>query len=243
MSEISRTVRTVYIEPIAANDVKGLSRAAGFLTAEELQRAAKYRIEASRRTFITCRALLRMQLSQMTDVAPRHWHFTVNSYGRPEIIEPTPFRHIRFNVSHTDGLIMCAFSDTLDVGVDAERIQQPHLDIVDRFFARSERVAFRRTAEAQLARTFFKYWTLKEAYVKARGYGLSIALDSFAIDICENGEIRLEIDEHLDPRRHRWIFRSMQPTETHVTALCIDGSGDGEVNIFEEWAELGDTQA
>jgi 4'-phosphopantetheinyl transferase len=132
---------------------------------------------------------------------------------------------------------MCAVSDSCDLGVDTEQIREPYLDIVERFFALPEKVAFYRAESDERAPLFFKYWTLKEAYTKARGCGLSIALDSFAIAISDKG-IRLEVAEHLDPRAQDWTFWSAHPTKTHVAAICADG-GAGEVRVQEAWVPSG----
>jgi 4'-phosphopantetheinyl transferase len=235
VSDTSCPIHIVYAKPVPTRQV---SRVSGLLTDRELQRAAFFRTEDDRRLFVTCRALLRTRLSEVVDVAPADWRFTTNCYGRPEIAEPVRFRHLRFNVSHCQGLVVCALSHGPDVGVDAEMIQEPDLDVIDLFFSPSEAAAIKRSDSAHLPYAFFRQWTLKESYIKARGIGLSLALNSFAIDIGTDGSIELRIEDRADAESKRWEFRSMQPLPTHVASICVGARNGMNVSILESWADM-----
>ena len=91
---------------------------------------------------------------------------------------------LRFNLSHTDGLIACAVTIGREVGVDVEHIQRrlTH-DVAGRFFAPREVDDLKALPEDEQQRVFFDYWTLKEAYIKARGFGLALPLGDFAFTL------------------------------------------------------------
>jgi 4'-phosphopantetheinyl transferase len=218
-------------------DEEKAQKAMRWLSSDEYRRATGFRSDTSRRLFVTSRIVLRTWLSQRAGVSPHELRFTKNRYGRPTLAEPSAIRYIKFSLSHTDGLVMCAFSDNLDLGVDAEFVRKPPIEVAEDLFAPSELLAIERTRGNLRAKTFFKYWTLKEAYLKARGLGLSIPLDSFLIDIKENDEILLTVDAREDPRRNSWVLRSMQPTATHAAAICVDGSCGKQIHIRSVWVD------
>lgn len=138
--------------------------------------------EAERRRFgreetLLARVLARAALSHAAGgVPPGDWQFARSRHGKPYVVGPRP--EWRFNVSHSDGVVACAVSDRYDVGVDVERRDRVNdlLGIARRYFAAAEVAQL--TGDAR--RRFFEIWTLKEAYVKARGDGLTLPLDRFA---------------------------------------------------------------
>jgi len=219
----AHTVRVLYAVPLADGGpfVEALHR----LPADEQARAARYRHESSRRQFVTARTLLRTGLAARLAVGPGEFGFRLNPFGRPELADPHAASMIRFNLSHTDGLVMCALADGVDVGVDAEAVRAPPTKIVGRFFAPAERRAIAAEPAAHQAAAFFRYWTLKEAYIKARGEGLAIPLDSFAIAQGPDGAVGLDVDAARDPRAGAWSLRALTPTATHQAAICVDTGG------------------
>lgn len=234
MATCSHDVRVLYCRPMSAHDENESSHFLQWLAPDERQRADRFQSDSSRRNFLTSRLVLRAWLAQHAGVSPLELRFTTTSYGQPVLAEPTKTRHIRFNLSHTTGLIMLAFSSNFDVGVDTELVRTPPLKLAERLFAPSELIAIRQAQGTRLAQTFFKYWTLKEAYLKARGIGLSIPLDSFSIDINEHEGIGLSIDSRFDSGRGGWAFRSLEPTSTHTAAVCVANSGQ-PIRISSDW--------
>ena len=113
---------------------------------------------------------------------PRTGDSSRNVHGRPEILDrPAGVPDLRFNLSHTDGLIACAVTIGREVGVDVEHVgRRLTHDIAGRFFAPREVADLKSLPVAEQPRVFFDYWTLKEAYIKARGFGLALPLGDFA---------------------------------------------------------------
>jgi 4'-phosphopantetheinyl transferase len=149
------------------------------LSTEERARAARFHFDRDRNRFIAARGHLRELLGAMLGVPPAEIKFSYNAYGKPETAG------LQFNVSHSEWMALMAISRSRVVGVDIERKNRAFVDdrIPERFFSPAEVQALRALPEGQQTEAFFNCWTRKEAYVKARGLGLSLALDSFDVSL------------------------------------------------------------
>jgi 4'-phosphopantetheinyl transferase len=171
--------------PECIGDPPVLSRYRAMLTEDELERCTRMRFERHRHERLVARALVRTTLSRYADVAPAAWRFALGAHGRPEIDQPALARDLRFNLSHTDGLIACAVGVRLDVGCDVEHIgRRTEVEpLASRYFSMQEASDLAAVPTARRRERFFQYWTLKEAYIKACGMGLRIPLGSFSLTI------------------------------------------------------------
>jgi 4'-phosphopantetheinyl transferase len=192
----------------------------GLLDEAERARVSTYRLERDQCDFVAGRVVLRRTLSRLRPrVEPGQWRFRVNPWGRPEVSEP-PSR-LRFNLSHAPGLLACAVSEGLPIGVDVEEERErPFLPIAADFFAPPERAALERLRPEARRERFFALWTLKEAYIKARGMGLAIELDRFAFRLRGRGA-RLWVDPDLGDHAGAWRFVRLRPTDNHQLALAV----------------------
>src|SRR5262249_38404375 len=140
-----------------------------------------------RHQFLISHALLRQVLSLYVDVAPAAWVFSTTAHGKPEIAAPAGPPSLRFNLSHPPGRACLAARLGGEIGVDVENMQRREvgLELAERYFASDEVAHLRRLEGAERKSAFFDYWTLKEAYLKARGLGLSLPLDAFAFSLPE----------------------------------------------------------
>jgi 4'-phosphopantetheinyl transferase len=131
-----------------------------------------------RNNYLVTRILCRAALSHYADVAPADWRFERSAHGKPKIVSPGGYSSLRFNITHTEGLIVCVVSRAGAVGVDAERISRRVniYQVARHFFAPSEQCQLPALAPAKSLRRFFEIWVLKEAYLKGRGRGLSESL-------------------------------------------------------------------
>jgi 4'-phosphopantetheinyl transferase len=173
-------------------DLQGHSRAAadaiaGVVTAEERERAGRFRQEADRQRFLHGRLLLRTFLGHHLGIAPRAVAFANSAFGKPEIAPPeirTPSSSIdaergkgvlRFNIAHSGEWVLFALARDREVGVDVEyhRSMSDAMDIARRFFSAPEVAALDALDSALRHDAFFRIWTGKEAIVKAIGHGLS----------------------------------------------------------------------
>jgi 4'-phosphopantetheinyl transferase len=169
--------------------------------------------------------MVRTVLSQYAEVQPREWRFAVGEYGKPSIAaKHVSARGIEFNVSHTDGLVVMGVACGRAIGVDVENVktQRAALEIADRFFAREEVEALRALPPQEQPRKFFEYWTLKEAYIKARGLGLAIPLDRFWFGLSGAMRVTLNLDAIEDDRSERWRFWQPTLSSSCLAAVCAE---------------------
>ena len=150
-----------------------------FLSTEELDRASRFHFENDRRDFSAAHDLLRRTLSKYADKSPSDWRFATNDYGKPsfENVDPKG-RPLSFSLSHTSGCVVCAVASNVPVGIDIERADhsRPVQEIADRYFAKTEAGWLRRCSGELRNVRFAELWTLKEAFLKATGVGLSGSL-------------------------------------------------------------------
>jgi 4'-phosphopantetheinyl transferase len=187
------------------------------LDAAERERAKRFLFERDRRQYQVAHALKRLMLSTYTGgtVRPEVWTFELGTHGKPRVAqEAGP----RFNLSHTDGLVVCAVSERTEVGVDVENLDQhAPLDLSATYFAAPEQRWLRSLPPAAQRLGFFRLWTLKEAYIKATGMGLAQPLDAFAFGLDPLGVTFF--DRTLgDPSA--WRFRQYEVGERHVLSVA-----------------------
>jgi 4'-phosphopantetheinyl transferase len=152
------------------------------LQPDERERAARFKFDADRRMYVAAHALLRRALSRHAPVDPAGWRFSGKEGERPEVAGPAHSPRLRFSLSHTRSVAACAIVPDVDVGLDVEDLtREAPLEVADRF-ASVERAALAALGSGPREELFFVYWTLKEAYIKARGLGLAIPLDQIAFD-------------------------------------------------------------
>jgi len=158
-----------------------LEDAVALLSADELDRAARFRFPHLRDSFTIARATLRALLAAYLDVSPHAIRFAYNAFGKPSLEWPTG--GFEFNVSHSGNLAVYAFGRCAALGVDVEEVREMEdaLEVARRFFAPAEVADLESAAAAERQRLFFTCWVRKEAFVKARGEALSIPLDSFRV--------------------------------------------------------------
>ena len=198
------------------------------LSADEHARMARLVFERDRLRFLLTRALVRTMLSRYAGVAPQDWTFVANVHGRPELLDrPAGVPDLRFNISHTEGLIACAVTIGREVGVDVEHVgRRLTHDVPARFFAPREVADLNALPEPERDRIFFDYWTLKEAYIKARGFGLALPLGDFAFRLNPPNPPQITFEPSLDDDPATWQFLQGWPTTNHRLALAIRRDGN-----------------
>lgn len=208
------------------------------LSRDEVARAERFVVSGARDQFVVARALLRTRLSHYVAVAPDLWRFQANEHGKPSVLEPSEYRGMYFNVSHTDGLVACAVASHEQVGVDVEALDR-EMDFVSMartICCRQEFDSLVDVPKAGLPARFFTYWTLKEAYIKARGAGMSIPLDSFRFDI-DGPEPEIAFTSECPDSVGGWRFVSATLGVRHKFALAIRMPEDLAFSYSLEWVD------
>jgi len=199
-------------------------RALALLPRHERERAQRIADHRAHEAYLARRILARIAVGHELDAPPSEIGFCVDDSGRPEIIAPDHSPRVRFSLSGCDSLVVCAVTRTQAVGVDVERLREPPLEVVDELFSSPEREAFWTTPAENRRQMFFSIWTLKEAFVKARGGGIA-AFDTFGVGhqppaLLPYGAFGAEC--------HCWHFACLSPDPDHHLAICVRRSETDE---------------
>jgi 4'-phosphopantetheinyl transferase len=198
------------------------------LNAAEKEQEARFYFARDRRRYLITRALVRMVLSRYVSIHPREWIFSTNAYGRPDIVNAQARdAYLSFNISHTHSLIVLGVTKRRALGVDVEnfRAREASIDIADRYFAPQEVAALTAAPPHQRQYRFFEYWTFKEAYIKARGMGLSLPLEKFCFYYPDDHAVEIAIQPELADDSVRWQFWQLRPTSQYLLAVCAERIG------------------
>jgi 4'-phosphopantetheinyl transferase len=211
-----------YVRPDDIEDASLLAAYDALLTPAERARRDRYMFERNRREYLLTRALVRTTLSRYAPVAPEAWTFRENQWGRPQVAL-AEHDGLVFNLSNTRGLIACVVAKGLEIGVDVEDTERggATVGIADRFFSPREVAALHAQPEKAQKSRFFDYWTLKEAYIKARGMGLAIPLDQFSFLLDDAPPIRIAFEPELGDDASTWQFEQFHLSPHHKTAAAV----------------------
>ena len=197
------------------------------LAADEQARAERFYFEKDREHFIVARGVLRAILGRYSNRDPEHVSFSYSSHGKPALAGDSDGVAIRFNLSHSDGIALYAVTRGREVGIDIERIRfdLALVEIAERFFSAQEAATLQTLPTEMQHQTFFRYWTRKEAYIKARGEGLSLSLDRFDVSLAA-GETDIRLSTPRNPAEvARWSLQELEAAPGYVAALAVEGHG------------------
>jgi 4'-phosphopantetheinyl transferase len=195
------------------------------LSSDERVRSGKYHFERDRKRFIASRGILRMILSAYLQTNPGRIEFKYSSHGKPMLEELARIKNLNFSLSHSAGLALYALVCDQEIGVDLEQIRPvPEMEqIASNLFSHWESEVFHALPEATKLEAFFNCWTRKEAYVKARGDGLSLAPDQFTVSFIPGKTAELlGCDEGLHETTD-WSISAFEPFPGFTAALAVRG--------------------
>jgi 4'-phosphopantetheinyl transferase len=207
------------------------------LSPDELARARRFHREQDRSYFIVARGILRLILASYLAIEPDRLHFCYNSYGKPALVTPSDRESLNFNLSHPRHLALYAVTWNRPVGIDLEHIRSDITcdRIAEQFFSPQEQATLKTITPPELKyRAFFNCWTRKEAYIKARGEGLSLPLDRFDVSLAPGEPARL-LDHQDDPVEcGRWSLIDLTVEPGFAATLAI--AGQGWQLVYLEWS-------
>lgn len=195
------------------------------LSDDECLRAERFYFERDRSRFIVGRGILRFILSRYLEIAANKLQFCYSSRGKPELVETSGAYRLRFNVSHSQALVMYAVTRDRSIGIDVEYIR-PMLEaeqIVKSFFSIYENSVFQHLPQDRKQLAFFNCWTRKEAFVKAIGDGLSLPLDRFDVSLTPGEPARLLGIKGSSACSTGWSLQDLTPAPGYVAALAVEG--------------------
>jgi 4'-phosphopantetheinyl transferase len=194
------------------------------LCAEEISRAESFHFENDRRHFIAARGFLRVVVADYIGTAPSAVRFSYNEFGKPGLDGMGAIPDFKFNLSHSGGLALIAVAMARDVGVDIERIDDSVNvgEVAEHFFSPVELATLTALPPPQRILGFFNCWTRKEAYIKARGMGLSIALDSFDVSLTPGARSDLIMTE-TSSGALVWKIEKLEVDQGFAAAIAAAG--------------------
>ena len=205
------------------------AKALRFLSPDEVKRAADFVFAKDRELFLLGRVLLRTALSTYVAVPANEWRFIMDEHGKPEVDRPESERSLRFNLSHTDGFLACAVTWLRPVGVDVESMhREVDWEPIAKRFAPEEYQQIVAKPPDQQRETFFALWTLKEAYSKACGRGLTVGLDASRFVLAERGGVKVA---DVGPTDSEWSFFCPSLSPNHRAAVAVEHSRGSQVRL------------
>ena len=212
----------VHVYWLECDSAAGGEQWLGLLSHEELDRHSRFVFERDRRPFLLAHVTARLVLARYTDCDPKSLEFDLNAYGKPRLRPRAGSPCPGFNLSHTHGLVALAVAHEEDIGVDVENSHRAAdwADLVKNVFTPEEQAGLWRCLPAQRQQRFYELWTLKEAYIKARGMGLSLPLQDFSIRMPENRPIGIAFGAQIADDPAGWRFE-LFAIETFRLALAI----------------------
>jgi 4'-phosphopantetheinyl transferase len=212
--------KVVHVWPISIQAPDSVvERFQPLLSPDETDRAARFRFENLRHSFILARGALRILLARYLKSLPQAVAFTYGSKGKPALAPPA---RLQFNASHSGDLALFAFTMDCEIGIDVEVIRpMPDMEnIAKRFFCAEEAAELLSLPDGQREHGFFLCWTRKEAYIKATGDGLSAPLDAFRVTL-RRGDPAVVVHLAGDPvAAQAWTLHDLQPGPGFAAALA-----------------------
>lgn len=198
--------------------------AAEILSLDEQERAKRFHRVSDRKHFIVARAALRLVLTRYLNVNARQISFDQNAFGKPRLTG-TYDPDLRFNLAHSSGLALYVIANGREVGVDLERIEPRFatMGLARSLFAREEVAALSILSNEDFVAAFYRCWTRKEAYVKAKGLGLSLPLKSFVVSVAPPNETSLLVaDRNEIGEQTRWTLMDVNVGDSFAASLAVE---------------------
>lgn len=197
------------------------------LSADERTRAARFLVSRARQQFVVTRALLRILLAGYLSADPHALIFCHSGKNKPRLGPPFADSGILFNVAHSAEVALLAFCRRREVGVDVEQVNRDlNVEaIARRFFSPREQEQLAELHPEDKFHGFFRCWTRKEAYIKAKGEGLWLPLNQFDVSLADGSENALLATRPDSSEAAQWSLREVAAGAGYVAALCVAGHG------------------
>lgn len=211
-----RTVR-LWAMPVGNLGETDVARWRDVLDDDERARAARFAFEHNRVEYVAAHALTRRLLAEVTGEPPTAFRYQAGDRGKPVALCDGRLLRVHFNLSHTAGLVAVAAAVETELGVDVEAVDRTvELAVADRYFFGVEARWLDTLDPARRTEGFLRLWTLKEAYIKATGRGLSQALDEFWFEV---DPPRIRFTPAIADDEAAWRFHQLVLAERFLVAV------------------------
>jgi 4'-phosphopantetheinyl transferase len=191
---------------------------------EERARADRFYFERDRSRFIACRAYLRTILAYYLDIEPERLQFNYTPNGKPYLVQRFRGSELQFNLSHSRAFALYAVTLNRQVGVDIEHIYlSAEIDsLADRILTKREKAAWSKLSANERLKALFRYWTCKEAVVKATGKGLAMPLEKIHISLKPDQTRLMSINQSVR-EASQWSLQELHPVPDFAAAIVVEG--------------------
>ncbi len=198
------------------------SRWQSLLSPDERDRASRFHFERDRLHFCAARGLLRTLLAGYVVAQPQDVRFHYSEKGKPELAEPHASARFAFNLSHSGGVALIGLTRNGPIGVDIENIRNDFdtAAIAQRFFSASEQEQLLKLPPEERHQAFFRCWTLKEAFIKALGEGLSHPLHQFDVSVDAETPVSLVTRPNAS-EAELWQLQSVEAGPGYAAAVAV----------------------
>lgn len=202
-------------------DSESLSELRRTLSADEEKRAQRFRSAVDKDRFIASHGILRTLLARYTLQQPERLSFSEGPNGKPALTPGSNDKAIQFNLAHSGDHALIAIASGREVGADIERVieQDDHEKVARRFFSRIELASFLEYPDTQRTEAFFRHWVRKEAYLKARGFGLTRHDEGFDVSLTE---AKVSLFAHANGTT--WTAHEILLAPGYVAAVVAQGA-------------------
>jgi 4'-phosphopantetheinyl transferase len=218
--------------PESVRAPEDIARLRATLSGEERERMQRLQNAEDAHRYLVSHAMLRQVLSRYVAIAPHQWRFRYGPHGRPELAGPatTP---LRFNLTHTTGLAACIVSTHHACGIDAEQLRERHrpLRVARRMFSDREYAELEPLTGRHFLEYFYSRWTLREAYVKAVGIGISFPTRTLDFSIDAKGSATIDLPPEVGRDGRDWRLQLFRPTGDHLLAIALQWPPGASVSM------------
>ncbi len=198
---------------------------ASILSDREKMRAGSFHFKKNKKRFIIGRGILRIILGFYLDIKPELLEFLYGPYGKPQLNEKNYNETIQFNLTHSHELALCAFTRGRRLGIDLEYITNiPDLKVITtHIFSRRENKKFKKIPKNKKLNAFLKCWTVKEAYSKAIGTGLTELYKQFNLSFSLKISTSKRKIKIYIKKTSNWSLMSFAPLPDYTASLVVEG--------------------
>lgn len=225
MQSIEKNIVHVWFSKLEC-DKNAIDENYRLLSVHERDRADRFVVDHARQHYISATATVRKILSPYLNVRPNLIEFNRSEKGKPFFKKTNP---LHFNISHSADRLLVALANDYEVGVDIEHCSPiSALELAERFFTPQECQQLLRIDPNQQLTYFYRLWTLKEAFIKATGEGLSFGLDQFIVDMQDNAMNALLSIKGDRQAAAQWSLGLLtSPWADYTAAIAVEGKPSG----------------
>jgi len=192
------------------------------LSIEEQERCERFYFEKDKMIFIISHGLLRILLSKYLNENLNNICFSTNNHGKLEL-KKLEHQHLKFNLAHSENLILLGFVLNENIGVDIELVKNFNFSekLLDFYLTEIEKNEIIKIPKNKMNQVLFNIWTCKEAYVKAKGKGLKMDLKDFSVSVKskKTPELILPNEEEI-----RWNIKDISEKNHYSATVVVSGT-------------------